>query len=101
MTTENALEIICNTTAGEKDIGRQPRKVSAAPKQNQKKEPKPKRCNYCYRSKHTESECYMKPGEKYNLDGKKPRPKKPKGWKEYKEPKQKVVAAARTEENEN
>ena len=43
----------------------------------------------------------MKPEGKFNLNGKKQRPEKPKGWKEYKEPKQKVMAAARTEEIEN
>ena len=85
LTTEIALEIIQNTTAGEKATGWITKKLAAAPKQNQKKEHNTKRYNYCYRSKHTESECFLKPGGKFNINGKKQRPERPKGWKEYKE----------------
>ena len=76
LTAENALEIIRNTTAGEKATGRQPKRVALAPKENKKREPNTKKCNYCYRNTHMESECFNKPGGKFNLDRKQPIPEK-------------------------
>ena len=52
LTAENALEIIRNTTAGEKSTGRQPKRVALAPKQGQKREGNSKKCNYCYKGGH-------------------------------------------------
>ena len=39
LTAENALDIISNTTAGEKATGSQPKRVARAPKQGKKKQP--------------------------------------------------------------
>ena len=101
LTAENALEIIKNITTGA---------VAAAPKKGEKKEGnsnkegnkewKDKRCNYCYRTGHLEANCHNRPGERFNPEGKKERPEKPKGWKEYRETKKGRVALAKNDERE-